>query len=252
MSAEEQVSGLSAKSFGSQWAPIRFLADYGPGLTRMPDTCEFDFRHEQSGARIELKAARGNHMGSLVFQYIRPDCFDLCICLGWREDSYNYWIFDPTKVQSFLARQHRGFNSFQLRLHAEANPFRRLAIPPGRLRLELDRKARSVARHRRLVRLDPTLMTVEGWQSVANSVSRQLKQCGLSDWQFVLRPLREQKNEPELLPYPEFFEIERRVELQVDPEPVIGAYQVRVTAAILLDFLIGYLDRDEPNGEDAI
>jgi hypothetical protein len=86
----------------------------------------------------------------------------------------------------------------------------------------------------------------------ASSISRQLKQCGLSDWQFVLRPLREQMNEPELLPYPEFFEAERRVELQVHQEPVIGAYQVRVTAAILFDFLIGYLDRDGANGEDAV
>src|SRR5215470_1402181 len=158
----------------------------------MPDTCEFDFRHEQSGARIELKAARCSRMGSFVFQYIRPDCFDLCICLGWREDSYNYWIFDPTKIQPFLARQHRGLNSFQLRLRAEADPFCRLAIPSNRLRLELDRKARAAARHRKLVRLDPTLVTVEGWQSVANSISRQLKQGGLSDCQFVLRPLREQ------------------------------------------------------------
>jgi hypothetical protein len=252
MTAEEQVSRLSAKSFGSQWAPARFLADYGPGLACMPDTCEFDFRHEQSGARIELKAACCNRMGSLVFQYIRPDGFDLCICLGWREDSYNYWIFHPTRIQSFLVGQHRGFNSFQLRLHAEANPFWRLAIPPGRLRLRLDRKARSVARHRRLVRLDPTLVTVGGWQSVASSIGRQLKQCGLSDWQLVLRPLRERMNEPELLPYPEFFEVERRVELQVHPEPVIGAYQGRVTAAILLDLLIEYLDRDGPNSEDAI
>jgi hypothetical protein len=52
-------------------------------------------------------------------------------------------------------------------------------------------------------------------------------------------------DEPDLLPYPEFFEAERRVELQVHPEPVVGASGVRVTAGSLFDFLIGYLDRDE-------
>ena len=252
MDAEVQVSRLSAKAFGSQWAPNQFLSDYGPGLTRMPDTAEFDFRHEASGIRIELKAARLTRTGIFVFQYIRPDCFDLCVCLGWQVTSYCYWIFDAVKIRPLLASQHRGMDTFQLRIRPESEPFRRFAVPPDRLRVELDRKASAAARCRHLVRLDPGLATVEGWRSVAASISRNMRQCGLTDWQFVLRPLREEMDEPELLPYPEFFEHERRVELQVHPKPVIGSYNVGVMADILFDFLIGYLDQNEPDGNDAV
>ena len=72
MTAEEQVSRLSAKIFGSRWAPDRFDKDYGPGLTRMPDVCEFDFRHGQLGARIELKAARWRREDGFVFSTSGP------------------------------------------------------------------------------------------------------------------------------------------------------------------------------------
>ncbi|MDL1971011.1 MAG: hypothetical protein LWW94_08580 [Candidatus Desulfofervidaceae bacterium] len=252
MDAEVQISKLSAKAFGSQWAPNQFLLDYGPGLTRMPDTAEFDFRYEASGVRIELKAARLTRTGVFVFQYIRPDCFDLCVCLGWQTASYCYWIFDAAKIRPLLASQHRGMDTFQLRIHPESEPFCRSAIPPGRLRVELDRKASAAARHRNLVRLDLSLATVKGWRSVAASISRKMKQCGLTDWQFVLRPLRKEMDEPELLPYPQFFELERRVELQVHPEPVIGSHNIGAMAEGLFDFLIGYLDQDEPDGNDAV
>lgn len=77
----------------------------------------------------------------------------------------------------------------------------------------------------------------------------ETKTCGLPR---CLRPLREEMDEPELLPYPEFFVVERRVELQVRPEPVIGSHGVRVRAGSLFDFLIGYLDQDEPDSDHAI
>jgi hypothetical protein len=226
-----------------------FLADYGSGLTRMPGG-EFDFRHELSGVRIELKSARRNQKGSFVFQYIRPDCFDLCVCLAWHEDAHHYWIFPTTEIQSFLTRQHRHM-SFQLKIRAGVDRFRRFAVSPGRLRLQLDRKARTVARHRRLVRLDPILENMEGWPSVARSLSRQLKQCNLYDWQFVLRPLREQMSDPDELPYPELFEVERRIEFQVHPQLDMT---VRLMAIVLFDVFDQYLEclerRDSDNQGD--
>lgn len=255
MMLAEQVPGLSSKSFGSQWAPARFLEDYGAGLTRMPDSAEFDFRHEASGTRIELKAARRNSKDNFCFQYIRPDCFDLCVCLGWQSTSHNYWVFTTKDIVPLLTKQHRAFGSFQLRLRAGTESINSLAVSPDRLRVHLDSAVRLAIRHRKPVRLDPILAAVEGWPSVASSICRSLKQFGLSDdWQFVLRPLREQPDEyePGLLPYPEFFHIERRIELQVHPEPVVGTQQVRVVAGCLFDFLVQFLDRDDAEDEDAV
>jgi hypothetical protein len=83
------VSAMSAKEFGSVWAPERLLEDYGAGLTKMTDYAEFDFRHDSSSARIELKAARARS-GAFTFQYIRPDCFDVCVCLRWQSGERRY------------------------------------------------------------------------------------------------------------------------------------------------------------------
>jgi hypothetical protein len=102
-------------------------------------------------------------------------------------------------------------------------------------------------RHRWPVRLDPILSTVEGWTSVAASITRQMKEYGLSDWSFVIKPFTGplDPDEPELLPYPDFNEVELRIELWVHPEPVIGRHDVRATAGSLFDFLIQYLDQDD-------
>jgi hypothetical protein len=189
-----RTSNLNSKKLGSKWAPERFLADYGAGLSRMKDTAEFDFRHNASGIRIELKAARIKDCGAFKFQYIRPECFDLCICLAWQNGSpHRYWIFDTTDLKPpRLTRQHRGGRSFQLSIRTD-DPI----IQPGNLRVELDRKAKSACRHRKLVRLNTALKNVKGWPSVADSIERQMRGCGFDNWIFVIDPLRDIMDGPD-------------------------------------------------------
>lgn len=246
MNGAMSVSVMSAKVFGSLWAPERLLEDYGPGLTKMTDSAEFDFRHEASSARIELKAARAKS-GVITFQYVRPDCFDVCVCLRWESGQYRYWLFPAAEIGSLLSKQHRASNSFQLRVgHRALRALAKYDVAPTALRARLEAIAFRSARHRHPVRLDPTLTAVEGWAAVAASITRQLKECGLSDWSFVLKPFGGPMDpeEPDLLPYPVFNEAERRIELSVRSESVIGRQDVAATAGSLFDFLIQYLDRD--------
>lgn len=238
---------MPAKEFGSLWAPERLLEDYGPSLTKMTDSAEFDFRHDASSARIELKAARAKS-GVFTFQYIRPDCFDLCACLHWEDGEHRYWLIPATEIRSYLSKQHRSSNSFQLRAgRRSVGALAKYEVAPTGLRDRLDAMAFRSVRHRQLVRLDPILAAVEGWTAVAAAITRQMKECGLSDWSFVLKPLTEpvDPDELDLLPYPDFNEDESRIELWVHPESVIGRHNVATTAGSLFGFLIQYLDRDD-------
>jgi hypothetical protein len=238
---------MSAKAFGSLWAPDRLLKDYGAGLTKMTDNAEFDLRHDASSARLELKAARARS-GVFTFQYIRPDCFDVCVCLAWEGGNHRYWLIPANKIRPLLAKQHRSFDSFQLRVgrHLVA-ALAKYEIAPSTLRDRLDVIALGAVRGRHPVRLDPILEAVEGWPSVAASIRRRMKDCGLSDWSFVLKPVREQVDPggPALLPYPRIYEGERRIEAWVYPEPVIGRHDLAATAGALFDFLIQNFDPDD-------
>jgi len=251
---------MSAKVFGSLWAPKRLLEDYGPGLTKMTDSAEFDFWHEASSARIELKAARARS-GVFTFQYIRPHCFDVCVCLGWEGGQHRYWLFPAGAIGPLLSKQHRALNSFQLRIgRRSARVLAKYDVAPTGLRARLEGIALRSVRHRRPVRLDSILATVEGWVVVAALITRQLREYGLSDWSFVLKPLHGpvDPDEPDLLPHPDFNEDERRIELWVYPEPVIGKHEVAATAGSLFSFLIQYLDRgdldiiDQELGDDGL
>lgn len=238
---------MSAKEFGSVWAPERLLEDYGSGLMKMPDNAEFDFRHGSSSARIELKAARARS-GAYSFQYIRPDCFDVCVCLRWEGGKHRYWLILATEIRPLLSKQYRSSNSFQLRAgQRSVGALAKYDAAPTALRNRLDAIAFRSVGHRLPVRLDPILATVEGWTAVAASINRQMKECGLSDWSFVLRPFSGpfDPDEPDLVPCPKLNEIERRIEVCVHPKPVIGRHDVRATAASLFDFLTQYLDQND-------
>jgi hypothetical protein len=170
---EDKIAELSSKGFGS-WAEDQLLRDYGQGLTQMADNAEFDFRHEASRVRIELKAAR-HKRDAFRFAYIRPTSFELCVCLGYHNSSHHYWLFDSTEIQGFLAHQHRGGDTFQLRIRLADERFQSYYSSRDQVRIALDPKATTVARHRNLVRLDPVLESIEGWHSVAAAISRRLE-----------------------------------------------------------------------------
>ena len=99
------------------------------------------------------------------------------------------------------------------------------------------------------VRLDPILANVEGWPNVAKAIARRLKQCELSGWLFVIKPLDE-PYEPDEMPYPDFFADDRRIEFRVRVEPVIGRQEVTMTAEALFDLLLQYLEQDFDDSED--
>ena len=240
------VLALSAKEFGSIWAPLRFVDDHGAGLTRLSDTAEFDFWHDSTGARIELKSARARN-GVLIFQYVRPACFDVCVCLGVVNNHWRYWLFDANKILPFLSKQHRASDSFQLRIpRVASNAMKRCEISPEELRGRLDAIGHRSVRRRKPIRLDPVLATVEGWPAVARSMTRQAVECGLSSWTFVFRLLKKppDPDESDLLPYPLFNSAERRIEFYVRPEPILGRANIWATAASFFGFLIQYLDED--------
>jgi hypothetical protein len=239
---EDKIAELSSKGFGS-WAEDQLLRDYGQGLTQMADNAEFDFRHEAARVRIELKAAR-HKRDAFRFAYIRPTSFELCVCLGYHNSSHHYWLFDSTEIQGFLAHQHRGGDSFQLRIRLADERFQSYYSSRDQVRIALDPKATTVARHRNLVRLDPVLESIEGWHSVAAAISRRLEKGGLGNWQFVLRPLREKFDEPDLLPYPKLFKCKERIEALVHPKPVNTSYEAWNTANMLVDFLFQHLEED--------
>lgn len=246
------IPAMSSKEFGSCWAPERLLEDHGPGLIKMADNAEFDFRHDATGARIELKAARARSSG-FTFQYIRPDCFDICVCLRWENGTHRYWLIPATKIRPFLSIQHRSSNSFQLRAGSRsATALAKYDVTPPALRDRLEALAISSVQHRRPVRLDPILATIEGWAAVSASITRQMKECGVDDWSFVLKPLTEpvDPDESDLLPYPAFYEKEQRIEVWVHPEPVIGKRNIYMTADRLFGFLIQYLDTDDIDSVD--
>jgi hypothetical protein len=241
----KSVRTMSAKEFGSHWAPSRLMADYGIGLTRMADSAEFDFRHDVSGARIELKAARAVS-GVFIFQYIRPDCFDLCVCLGWENGNCQYWIIPASNLSPFLSKQHRSSGSFQLRMGTRSRPkLAKFAVAVSALRDRLDVMSLRVGRAQ-LVRLDSVLANVQGWPAVASSIARKMGECGFTDWSFVIKALAERVGDhPGMLAYPTFNDKERRIELSVYPEGVVGRHNVAATATSLLDFLVGHAGEDE-------
>lgn len=170
----------------------------------MTDSAEFDFRHDASSARIELKAARARS-GVLTFQYIRPDCFDVCVCIRWERGEHRYWLIPATAISPLLAKQHRSSNSFQLRAgRRSVTALAQYDAAPGTLRDRLDAIAYRSARRRLPVRLDPILAAVVGWTAVAASITRRMRECGLSDWSFVIKPRTGSVDvrEPDLLPIP--------------------------------------------------
>jgi hypothetical protein len=99
------------------------------------------------------------------------------------------------------------------------------------------------------VRLDPILANVEGWPEVAMSIARQMKECGLGHWVFIINPLDE-PCDPEEIPYPDFDEAERRIAYKVHVEPVLGRNEVRGMAISLFDLFLQYLEPDEDDLEN--
>src|SRR2546426_4105545 len=184
------IAKMSAKVFGSQWAPSRVESDYGAGLDRMFDSAEFDFMLRGYNVRIELKAARSSSRDIFTFQYIRPDSFDVCVCLAWHNDVYQYLIFTSPEIRPHLTRQHRDSHAFQLRLSQNqlTRHSARLAAPDA-LQDKLNAAAERAYTRRILVRLDPTLAGIEGWHNVARSMSKRLKREGFDQWRIFLRHL---------------------------------------------------------------
>ncbi len=244
---DNEPDTLSSKKFGSKWAPSRFLTDYGDGLARMDDSAEYDFWHQDASLRIELKAARRNRRGQYIFQYIRPASFDICVCLGYNQGSCEYWLFTSNQIRKFLVRQQRNQQVYQLRVSATSRPrLATYACRPSELRHRLDKLAKRVRGSRKHIRLCPPLDLVEGWASVAAAMERKLRQLGLMDWEIVVRPLSademsdDMQHDPNLLPYPQFFPKEGRMEISVRPEPVIGRQNVAATSWSIVDFLLQY------------
>lgn len=248
METVSEILAMSGKQFGSNWAPRRLLEDYGAvGLTKMSDSAEFDFRHEVSGARIELKAAR-TQGGVFRFQYIRPNSSDVCICLCWESGKHHYWLIPSAELGPLLSRQYRRSEAFQLRAGRESlSILAKYEVVPTALRQHLENTIKKSLRHRRAVRLDPALGQVDGWPAVAASIDRRLRDCGLSDWSFLLILFSgpTDPDEPGLVPYPAFNYNERRIEVFVPPEPVIGRRDVAVTASCYFDLFDQYLEREE-------
>lgn len=220
----------------------------------MSDAAEFDFRHETAEVRIELKSARARN-GILIFQYVRPRSFDVCVCLGWDGGQCRYWVFESEAVRPpFLSQQHRASDSFQLRIPRRPNAaVTQREVAPDRLRASVDIAARRSAKRRKVVRLDPALEAMEGWPAVAKSMTRQAIDCGFPHWVFVFRLLEKHRDpeEPDLLPYPSFSDAERRVEFRVRPEPVLGGQNIRATAESFFAFLLQYLDDEDVEDDDA-
>lgn len=235
---------MSAKQFGSNWAVEQLNSDYGLGLTKMSDSAEFDFRHDVSGARIELKAAR-SRKGAFVFQYICPDYFDVCVCLGWDDGAYSYWLFATDEIRPLLAKQHRSLSRFQLRLGPRTiTSVAKHHVASAVLRERLDLIARRVVRRRCPVRLSPMLVSIEGWPRIAESVTRQMKSCKFSDWCIVVNPMDSviDADDPDLVRCPVFNLEERRIEIWVQPKPVFGQRNVSGYAASLFDTFLMYFD----------
>jgi hypothetical protein len=80
------------------------------------------------------------------------------------------------------------------------------------------------------VYLEPVLANVEGWPNVAMAIARRLKESGLSDWLFVLKPLDE-PYAPDENPYPNFYKNERCIEFRMHVDPVLGRHNVGAMAA---------------------
>ena len=120
----------------------------------------------------------------------------------------------------------------------------RYRIQPSKLKTRLDKIAKKARPHAGRVRLQTSLEAVKGWTNVARSVERKLDECGF-DWDVVLRPIKSSElfDDPDLLPYPDYFDTEFRMEMVVPPKPVVGSHNVVAWSAAIFDFVLQHIDR---------
>jgi len=240
---------LSAKSFGSVWAARQFEADHGIGLSSLGDIAAFDFWHEGSGARVELKASRLSARGAFSFQYICPERFDVAVFLGYcPSQPCRYWVIPVADLLGLLSRQHRDGASHQLRISLpRSTQLSGFEAGPDELRDQLSRVCTKAVKKRRRVRLDSAFEMVEGWSNVATFIERSLKRDFNPRWQIRIVPM--QPSVEGMIPYPAFCPNEFRMDVLWPLKPVIGRTDIRATAGSIVDFLYQY---DWPAGDDPI
>jgi len=74
------VYELHTRTFGTGWAYEKFMLDYGEGLEKVRGDEAYDFLETELSKRIELKSSRLGKRGNYIFEQIRPEYFDLCVC----------------------------------------------------------------------------------------------------------------------------------------------------------------------------
>jgi hypothetical protein len=135
------VYELHTRTFGTGWAYEKFVSDFEEGLEKVRGDEAYDFRDTETDKRIELKSSRLGKRGNYIFEQIRPDYFDVCVCLGCSPEAVEYWVFTPDEIRPFLSSQHRDSTTFQLHI-TESNraQFDRFRCLPRELRRVCRRK----------------------------------------------------------------------------------------------------------------
>lgn len=110
------VYELHTRTFGTGWAYEKFMLDYGEGLEKVRGDEAYDFLETEFSRRIELKSSRLGQRGNYIFEQIRPDYFDVCVCLGCSPEAVEYWVFGPDEIRPYLSSQHRDSTTFQLHI----------------------------------------------------------------------------------------------------------------------------------------
>jgi hypothetical protein len=135
------VYELHTRTFGTGWAYEKFVLDYGQGLEKTPGNAAYDFRDPENDKRIELKASRLGEDGNYMYQQIRPNYFDICVCLGCSPETVEYWVFTSDEIRPLVSPQHRDSTTFQLHI-SESNRrrFKKFHCLPNKLRRVCRRK----------------------------------------------------------------------------------------------------------------
>ena len=104
------------------------------------------------------------------------------------------------------------------------------------------------------VRLAAPLQLIQGWPEMAKAAEKELDALGLDHWEIVVRLLtpEEAPENPDELPWPEFYDEKSLMEFSVRPEPIIGKREIESWSTSIVGFLLQYVYPDDlfENGND--